>query len=361
LVKLTEIAVYGAANVEGSSIAERDRSEVRVVLAFDGQAVYRRGEVPAEGRAPRSLFLDLDEAAIEPAVPPLLAVAAGGVAQLRVTTPEPGRVRVLFDVSAGTAHRIFTLRDPYRVVMDFRDESLATVRAPGYTIVLDPGHGGAQPGAKAPSGLRESDVALSLARRTRRVLSRRLPKARVVLTRDADTFVTLEGRVAIANALDADLFVSIHLNASASPEDKGGVATYVLDGTDDQAAIRLAAAENGTGTEAVTELQRVLASLYRADQLRRSLTLAERVQRGTLELGRRVFADLGDRGVKRSLFYVLVGARMPAVLVEGSFITRPEEAELLATDQYRQALAEGIAHGIAGYVEDELETAGSAR
>jgi N-acetylmuramoyl-L-alanine amidase len=157
------------------------------------------------------------------------------------------------------------------------------------------------------------------------------------------------------------LFVSIHLNASASPEDKGGVATYVLDGTDDQAAIRLAAAENGTGTEAVTELQRVLASLYRADQLRRSLTLAERVQRGTLELGRRVFADLGDRGVKRSLFYVLVGARMPAVLVEGSFITRPEEAELLATDQYRQALAEGIAHGIAGYVEDELETAGSAR
>ena len=155
----------------------------------------------------------------------------------------------------------------------------------------------------------------------------------------------------------ADLFVSIHLNAAPSPDDEGGVSTFVLDTTNDQAALRLAARENGTGTEGVTQLQMILASLYRNEQVQRSLSLAGDVQSSVLRDGRRVLPDLKDRGVKRALFYVLVGAQMPAVLVEASFITRPQEAEALATDGYRQALADGIAEGVVQYVQRERQQA----
>jgi len=236
------------------------------------------------------------------------------------------------------------------VVMDFRDQAQRPSAPGGYTIVLDPGHGGDATGAKGPNGIRESEVALSLALRVRRALSRMLPDVRVVMTRDRDVDLSLEARSALANALDADLFVSIHLNASDSPEDKGGVSTYVLDSTTDAAALRLAAQENGTDEAGVTALQLVLASLYRKDQVEHSRALAHDVQSSLLHSGRKVHPELNDRGVKRALFYVLVGARMPSILVEASFITRPEEAQLLATDRYRQALSDGIAQGIERYV-----------
>jgi N-acetylmuramoyl-L-alanine amidase len=127
-------------------------------------------------------------------------------------------------------------------------------------------------------------------------------------------------------------------------------ATFVLDTTDDQAALRLAARENDTDIEGVSRLQLILASLFRRDQVERSRALADRVQRATLRSGRRLLPELNDRGVKSALFYVLVGAQMPAILVEASFITEPREAAALATDEYRQALADGIAEGIAQHL-----------
>jgi N-acetylmuramoyl-L-alanine amidase len=235
--------------------------------------------------------------------------------------------------------------------MDFRGHDAAPQPHRGMQIVLDPGHGGDQPGAKGPGGLREASVALAIARKVRHALRRELPGARVLMTRDDNRFVSLEERAAIANAVDADLFVSIHLDASPSSTDPGGVSAYVLDTTDDKAALSLAARENDTPEQDVTQLQLVLASLYRKDQVQRSLALAKDVQRGALRGGRSVLPQLNDRGVQRALFYVLVGARMPAVLLEASFITRPEEAAALATDGYRQALADGIAEGIVRYVE----------
>ncbi len=346
-VTLREIAVYGRADA-----GQAPHAEARVVLTFDGVAVYRRGELAPQDGAPRRLFLDLDEVALAPTIEKLTEVGSAGLARVRVMSLPDGQSRVAFDVQPTTAYRLFFLSDPYRVVMDFRDDAgRAQAPAGAYTIVIDPGHGGDASGAKGPNGVREADVALSLALRARKLLSRALPFARVVLTRDRDVDLSLEGRSALANALDADLFVSIHLNASSSPDDKGGVSTYVLDSTDDAAALRLAAQENDTDESGVSALQLVLASLYRKDQVDRSLELAADVQRATLIGGRRVLPTLNDRGVKKALFYVLVGARMPAILVEASFITRPEEAELLATDGYRQALAEGIADGIARYVQ----------
>jgi N-acetylmuramoyl-L-alanine amidase len=345
--KLEEIAVYGR-GAEGQPGA----AEARVVLRFDDVAIYKRSEQPAGQGMSRRLLLDLDEVALGPRIEPLLNVGVAGLGRVRVAELGGGQARVTFDIGPTTAYRLFFLSDPYRVVMDFRDDAqrAASGRSDAYTIVIDPGHGGEATGAKGPNGIREAEVALSLGLRVRKALSRSLPQARIVMTRDRDVDMSLEARSALANALDADLFVSIHLNASESAEDKGGVSTYVLDSTTDAAALRLAAQENGTDEAGVSALQLVLASLYRKDQVDHSRVLAQDVQSALLRSGRKVHADLNDRGVKRALFYVLVGARMPAILVEASFITRPEEAVLLATDHYRQALADGIAQGIERYV-----------
>ena len=156
----------------------------------------------------------------------------------------------------------------------------------------------------------------------------------------------------MANALGAALFVSVHLNAANTTVDHGGVATYVLDVSNDRNVLRLAARENGTSTTEVSPLQYLVGSLARTEQRTASEGLAGLIQRGTLASARRFLPRLADRGVKSAMFYVLVGAQMPAVLVEGSFITQPDEAAQLATGPYRDALAEGIARGIAKYLAD---------
>lgn len=345
--RLDVITVYGRPDTKSAGAAQ-----VRAVLGFDGVASFRTSERPAGAGLPHSVFLDFERVRLSPALSSLVSVGAGGLERIRAFALDESRTRVSFDLAADAAHRVFFLTNPYRVIVDFRvspprplDARAAVVR----TIVLDPGHGGTQGGARGPGGLEESAVALSLALRVKKALRAMLPATRIVLTRTANRTVTLEERAAIANGAQADLFVSIHLNASPSPKDRGGVSTYVLDTSDDVQALRLAARENDAAEQDVTDMQRLFASLYRKDQVAHSLDLAGEIQRATLVGGRRVLPDLEDRGVKKALFYVLVGATMPAVLCEASFITRPEEAAALATDAYRDALADGMARGIVAY------------
>lgn len=326
-----------------------DSLQTRIVLGLDRPAPFRRSERIARSNLPRRVIVDLDGAQLGEGLGPVLAIGRGGVERVRTVAIAGGGVRVAFDVAQGADYRMSFLPEPFRLVLDFR----AARRAPGSglveRVVVDPGHGGRNPGAKGPTGLRESDVALALARRVRHALRRKLPDVRVVLTRDADNDVSLEERAAVANSIEADLFVSIHLNASHSPDDPGGVSTFVLDTSNDEQALRLAARENGTHPAQISELQMVLASLHRRDQVRRSRNAARNIHRHTLRAGRTVIADLPDRGVKSAMFYVLVGALMPAVLVEASFITRPNEERALRTEGYRAALADGIAEGVAAY------------
>lgn len=354
---LDAITVYGKPDTKANG-----GGQVRAVLALDAVASFQPSERAAGAGLPHSLFLDFDRVQRSPALSSLVVVGAGGLDRIRAFALDAERTRVSFDLAPNAAHRLFFLTNPYRVIVDFRPQAAARRSTSGSalrTIVLDPGHGGAQDGARGPNGLEESVVALSLALRVKKALQAKLPATRVVLTRTGDRTVTLEERSAIANGVDADLFVSIHLNASPSPKDRGGVSTYVLDTSDDVQALRLAARENDAAEADVTDMQRLFASLYRKDQVGRSLELADHVQRATLAGGRKVLAQLEDRGVKKALFYVLVGATMPAVLCEASFITRPEEAAALATDEYRDALAEGMASGIAAYAR-EIERAGAA-
>lgn len=217
-------------------------------------------------------------------------------------------------------------------------------------MVLDPGHGGEDRGSPGLFGLWEGDVALDLARRVKTSLARFLPSLRVRLTRDADVHIPLEERAAMANALGAELFVSLHLNAASTVVERGGVTTFVLDVKNDRNVLRLAARENGTRTSEVSAMQFLVGSLARREQEKRSLELADAVQKNTVISARRYLPRLSDRGVRSAMFHVLVGAQMPAILLEGSFLTQPDEARLLTEPAYRDALAEGIARGIVNYL-----------
>jgi len=351
---LTGVAVYGGA-AQGSGDRAGGSEVVRAVLRFDGVAVFRRGELEAQGSLPKRLFLDFTGTSLGSDVPRVVAVGGGGVVRVRAAPFEPGVTRVVFDLEGDPRHRLFVLPDPFRVVVDF-DRSARPTTAEGPrradVVVLDPGHGGDEFGARF-GGLKESILTMDISRRVLDVLRRRLPGARVLLTRERDEIISLEERVAFANAVGADVFVSIHLNAADEPVERGGVATFVLDTTNDRQALRLAARENGTTSGQVSELSRTLADLHRAGQSIESRALASLVQRGTLIGGRTVLGQLPDRGVKSAMFYVLVGARMPAILVEASFLTQPDENRALATERYRQALSEGIAEGIFRYARGE--------
>ncbi|MDQ3034713.1 MAG: N-acetylmuramoyl-L-alanine amidase, partial [Myxococcota bacterium] len=340
---LQSITIYGA--------DDGDAQGVRVVLALDRVATFERIDLAPEQGMPRRLALDLAGASPEDALPSSLTVDAGGLLRVRSARREGG-TRVVLDLEEGATARLFLLPEPYRIVVDVTRTDPSARLSPGGAprdvdlILIDPGHGGNDYGARA-FGMQEADVVLDLALRVREVLRTRLPGVRVVLTRERDVFVSLEQRTAMANAVAADAFVSIHLNAADEPVERGGVTTFVLDTTNDRQALRLAARENGTSVSEVGDLSRILAGLHRDEQLAASRGLAERIHRGTLTGGRTIVPRLHDRGVRSAMFYVLVGASMPAVLVEASFLSRSDEAAALRSEVYRQALADGIAEGVA--------------
>jgi|GEM_PF-1471044 len=215
-------------------------------------------------------------------------------------------------------------------------------------IVIDPGHGGKDPGAIGLDGVAEKDIVLGVARRLADKL--KALGIDVVLTRKDDRFIPLEERTAIANAESADLFISLHVNASPNPEARG-VETYYLDNTTDEAALRMAARENGIARDKISDLQFILSDMVQNLKLEDSITLAHRLQGSVVtQVGGR-YGEVRDLGVKKAQFYVLVGARMPSVLVEMFFVTNRVEARALATDEYQQALAEALFDGIKKYQE----------
>lgn len=323
---------------------EEDVAAVRFVLRLDRVVAYEHGEAPAEGDRPRRTWFELASVGPGPSVASAVPVDAGGVTRVRTQAREGG-TRVTFDLEEDARFRSFVLDDPFRLVLDV-ERAGAHAEGPVRTILLDPGHGGDDFGARA-FGLRESDLVLDIGQRVKESLRRRMPEVRVLMTRETDDFVSLEQRTAMANSVGADVFLSLHLNAADEPVSRGGVTTFVLDTSDDRQAARLAARENGTPVGQVDSLSRLLASMHRTEQLAASRALAEQVHRTTLAAGRERLPTLHDRGVRSALFYVLVGARMPAVLLEASFLSREDEAERLRTVEYRQALAEGIAEGVA--------------
>jgi N-acetylmuramoyl-L-alanine amidase len=339
--ELRRIDVYG--------VERRDAASARVVLLFDGAPLFHQRRLSPRGPLPARIAIELPGVRWGPTVSPSVPVGAGGIERIRLAEPNS---RVVVDLQRGATGRVFYLTDPYRIVIDVETGAAETEKTKRPVVVLDPGHGGAEPGAANDDyGLVESVLALEIAELTRDRLHAILPTARVLLTREDDTDLSLEARCALANAMESDVFVSLHLNASTEPVRKGGVTTFVLDTTNDRQALRLAARENRTNVGSVTGIQTLLARLHRSTQTKDSRRLASMIQRSTLKQGRSVLPALSDRGVRASMFYVLVGARMPSVLVEASFLTYEPEARALSTRLYRRRLASGIASGIAAYLE----------
>ena len=234
-----------------------------------------------------------------------------------------------------------------------------------HLIVVDAGHGGKDPGALGPRGLKEKDVVLDIAKRLKRKLEA-LGRYRVVLTRSGDSFLELEDRARIANRHDADIFVSIHANASHNKRARG-LETYYLNINSDEDTIKIAARENAVPIEQMrqaidtTKTDYLLASLKTQNKQYESADLAKKVREKMYSAVRSRYDGVTTKRSSMGPFYVLYGARMPAVLVEVSYMTNKTEASRLATSTYRDYLAGGIAEGLKDYLNSTMAAADLAK
>ena len=230
-------------------------------------------------------------------------------------------------------------------------------------IVIDPGHGGKDPGAIGPGRTREKDVTLALAKKLKARLEKEHPDLKVVLTRSDDRYLSLVERTALANTLDADLFISIHCNASPKRE-AAGIETYYLNNTTDRAALKLAARENFVPEKTMEkfgspdeELNFILADMQTSSKVERSVPLAGLIQESMVRELKKEYSSVHDLGVKKAPFWVLTGARMPCVLVETSFISNRREEKRLVSSSFQDDLARAMARGIHEYLNEHPELA----
>jgi N-acetylmuramoyl-L-alanine amidase len=215
-------------------------------------------------------------------------------------------------------------------------------------IVIDPGHGGHDTGTIGPNGLEEKDLVLDVAKRLGKLLDARLG-ADVIYTRQDDTFIPLETRTAIANQEEADLFVSIHANSSRDP-DARGVETYYLNFTSNANALEVAARENAVSDKSIHELQDLVKKIALKEKIEESREFAANVQQSLHSGLSTKSPGIRDRGVKKAPFIVLIGANMPSILAEISFVSNPGDEKRLETAEYRQRIAESLYKGISKYV-----------
>lgn len=361
-------------------------SYTRVVIGLERPVPYNSAllKQDPDHNKPRRLYLDLKGASLPQGFDDKVPIGDGLLRAARAGQYNPDTVRLVLDIKHLASYKVFTLNDPFRVVIDCFGQqpkakvharqvkrerrvkrgkaneqppelSLATALGLGVKrVVIDPGHGGKDPGAQY-KGTQEKALVLDIARRVAAKL-RKLLGVQVLLTRNSDTYLDLEERTAFANTKDADIFVSIHANAAASHR-LHGVETYFLNLASDEESMRVAARENATTTRSISDLQVILNDLMLNSRINESNRLARSVH-GSLLHSTRKKAKVNDLEVKQAPFYVLIGARMPAVLVEVGFITNPAEHRLLSRNSYRDAVAQGIAEGIANYAKQLKRTGG---
>jgi N-acetylmuramoyl-L-alanine amidase len=334
-VRVTRVERYGA------------KDAARVVVFVTRPTRFEVGDVDLNGEHPR-VFVDIENATVEGKA----SYEVGGLVQRVRTGVQPKGARIVLDLSESASRKVFYLPEPFRLVID-------VLKGPGGAgapsggkrtlrrVVLDPGHGGHDPGATGPAGLREKDVVLDIAHRAAPLIARELGIS-TLLTRDGDQFVALDERTARANAFQADLFVSIHCNASEDGSAKG-VMTFVLDAGHEELAERVAARENAASSEAAVELANAFSRITDPSSRAASARFAELLQRAAMASLSQRYPELPNGGVKRAGFYVLAGARMPAVLFETSFISNVSGEASLNIGDFRQKMADAIVNAIRAY------------
>ena len=325
----------------------------RVVITLSDSAEFTKRRLSNPDR----LYFDIKNSRISKEIRTVLPVGNGMLKSVRAGQFNESTVRVVLDFEKINNYKII-LEDPTKVIIDIYGDTVVSSKK---RIVIDPGHGGHDPGAMGPNKLCEKDVVLDVALKLKKILSED-PNFEVYLTRDRDVFLKLEERTAIANSKNADLFVSIHANASPRKDAKG-IETYFLNWTDDMGSMKVAARENQISLKKMRSMKKEmdvldieLADLKRDHKRDESNKLANYIQMTMTGEMNRNYSHITDLKVKWAMFYVLFGAQMPSVLVEVSFISNPLEEKLLSKNSYREDLARSIASGIKLYMLSSPET-----
>ena len=242
---------------------------------------------------------------------------------------------------------------PPTVPTPTRDGQATLTRALGLKIgriVIDAGHGGHDTGTIGPTGLMEKDLCLDVALRLGKIIQQKLPGADVVYTRPDDTFVPLEDRTRIANEAKADLFISIHANSSHDSQARG-IETYYLNLKGSAEAMEVAARENASSSDGVHDLEDLVKRIARTEKIDESKEFAQDVQESLSKSVAKSNHQIKNRGVRKAPFVVLIGAGMPSILTEISFLSNPADERMLKQPEHRQRVAEGIYQGVAGYLQ----------
>ena len=358
-------------------------SYTRVVIDADQETNFSHRLLKKDPsiQKPQRLYIDLSRSRLGDDIETSVPINDKLLSDARAGQYTSDVVRVVVDIKSFKTYKIFSLKNPFRIVLDvwgletdqdLADRSAPAVRTPAgklppgaiarqlalgvSRIVIDPGHGGRDYGAPGYlKGVHEKDVVLQIAKRLARKVESDL-KCDAVLTRTTDRYLTLEERTAIANTQNADLFISIHTNAIRDRR-AYGIETFFLNLATDDDAIRVAARENATSAKNISDLESILNDLMQNAKISESSRLAAMVQKEVCLHLKKKFSHIRNKGVKQAPFYVLLGAQMPALLIETSFISNPRECKRLTSPKYQEQLCDGIIRGIRTYIRETSPTA----
>lgn len=390
-------AAAGANGVSRVSDIRAWTNEIYTRVAIDtGDEVSWKADTlradPARNLPPR-IFIDIRGAGIrDDILHKPVEVRNGLLRQVRAGRFDRDTVRVVIDLERESTYRVFALQDPFRIIVDIDGEGEipalpaspesvvprgpvaaghdvpstpsaappsvespraaashpSPVRKHRVRVMIDPGHGGKDPGAIGPTGLKEKDVVLAIGRKIREKLSR-YGEFDVLMTRDEDVFIPLEERTAMANKGGVDLFVSLHINASRNRRAEG-YSTYVLSrGASNREDLELAARENGVPIRKFQGVKFIIDDMFTVARKNESLRLAKTVNDAVVRHVSSRYSGAQSLGLKQAPFYVLVGARMTAVLVEASFISNVREESRLRDPSYLDGIADGVVEAVRYY------------
>ncbi len=359
----------------------------RIVINADRERDYSHRLLkkdPGVNKPFQRLYIDIEQSRLGKKIADHTEINDNLLNQARAGQYKAHTVRVVVDIKTFDKYKIFSLKDPFRIVIDIwgkgsngslshvqkqktaglskpeeihqittdnlKSSDIARQLALGVkTIVIDPGHGGRDPGAPGYyKNVWEKDIVLKISKKLAKTLRDRL-KCTVILTRSTDKKLTLEERTAIANTKKADLFISLHCNAARDKRVRG-IETYFLNLATDDKAIAVAARENATSEKNISDLEYILSDLMKHAKINESTRLANVVQKSFVKGMKKKYSGIKDLGVKQAPFYVLLGARMPSILIETAFISNKQECKRLMSDSYHADISNTITDGIEKYI-----------
>ena len=347
-------------------------AHTRITVLTNKRVEYSQYLRKKENRIPECLFVDFEDTRLSPDVPNHFTIHDDLVSHLRILSPKSNQIRVALELKRYHHYKMYSLKNPQRVIIDIwaqnkqakrkknngldagslKNAAIARQLALGVRkIVIDAGHGGKDGGAVGYfKGVYEKDVVLAIAKRLEQKI-RQYIKCEVILTRNADQFMPLEKRSEIANDNKADLFISIHTNAHPN-HSVYGIETYYLNLTSDDDAIRVAALENEVSGRKMNDLETILHDLMQNAKINESSRLAGHVQSAVYQHLKKYYRFIKDNGVKQAPFYVLMGAEMPAILIEIGFISNKRDCQRLSNPAFQDHLSNAIVTGIQRYIEE---------